>query len=120
MNLVAEWKIDIETTSEANSREHWGAKYKRHQKQRNWIDYFFLKETPTLRLPCHIQMIRISKGKLDFDNLVCSMKYVRDSIANNIIPGLAPGRADDDERITWEYLQEKGKKIYLLLRMYNI
>jgi hypothetical protein len=30
-------------------------------------------------------------------------------IADQILPGLAAGRADGDKRMTWEYAQEKGK-----------
>jgi len=59
-------------------------------------------------LPCTVHLIRIGR-KLDSDNLQGAFKYIRDAIAELLVPGLATGRADDDERITWEYAQEKGK-----------
>ncbi len=40
-----------------------------------------------------------------------AFKYVADAIADQLIPGLRPGMADDDPRITWEYAQEKAKKL---------
>ncbi len=54
-------------------------------------------------------MVRISPRRLDFDNLVGSLKWVRDALAESLISGLAPGRADEDQRIKWDYGQEKGK-----------
>lgn len=61
-------------------------------------------------LPCHVKMIRIAPRFLDKDeNLPMAFKYLKDAIADYFIPGLQPGRADDDDRITWEYGQEKGK-----------
>jgi hypothetical protein len=47
---------------------------------------------------------------MDFDNLVPSFKFIRDEIANALIPGLLPGRADDDARLSWGYDQQVDKK----------
>lgn len=55
-------------------------------------------------------MTRIGKRKMDFDNLVSSLKYVRDAIADFIFPGLPPGRADDHPLLFWEYRQKIDKK----------
>jgi hypothetical protein len=47
---------------------------------------------------------RVAPGNgLDSDNLPVSMKHVRDGIAD------AMGVDDRDERVTWEYAQERGK-----------
>lgn len=67
-------------------------------------------------LPCQVTLIRVSPRPMDLDNFVTSMKYIKDKIAELIIPGLAKGQADDEKRgITWRYKQEKGKpKIYAI------
>lgn len=54
-------------------------------------------------------MTRIAPRKLDDDNLPVSMKWIRDEIANMLIPGKALGQADSDHGIKWTYAQEKGK-----------
>jgi hypothetical protein len=103
--------------SEANrSNEHWTKKSKRHQTQKlliNAFTSFIFAAKFDGELPFHIKMIRIAPRSLDFDNLVSSFKWIRDELANSILlrfTGIqyAAGRADGDERLIWEYLQEKG------------
>ena len=53
-------------------------------------------------------MIRVAPRKIDSDNLQFSMKSIRDTIADILIPGKNRGMADSDERITWQYDQRKG------------
>ncbi len=61
-------------------------------------------------LPCFVKMVRIAPRELDEEeNLRMSFKYIKDYIADFLIPGLARGRADGDKRIKWDYGQEKGK-----------
>jgi hypothetical protein len=69
-------------------------------------------------LPCHIVLTRIGKKKLDSDNLPMSMKWVRDAVADQLIPGLLPGRADDDSRITWDYAQEIAKEYAVRIEIF--
>ena len=66
-------------------------------------------EQRSVALPCRICLTRIGLRPLDFDNLVYSFKYIRDEVADLIIPGLARGRADGDKRIEWDYKQEIGQ-----------
>jgi hypothetical protein len=54
---------------------------------------------------------------MDFDNLVGSFKWIRDTLAEILVPNLAKGRADDDPRITWVYLQEKSKSIGVRIKI---
>jgi len=57
-----------------------------------------------------IKLIRISPRKLDEDdNLPTAFKWVKDAIADILIPGKAAGRADDSPLFKWKYDQEKGK-----------
>ncbi len=104
-----EWHLDIKTISEANSSEHWSAKHKRHRLQKKKIMWHWLIEKPEMKLPCKIKLSRVAPRLLDDDNLLSSMKFLRDALADRIHPGLAPGRADDDKRITWLYFQEQGE-----------
>lgn len=95
--------------SEANLSEHYMVKSNRHRKQKKRAAMYFLPHKNRVELPISIRMVRISPRTLDFDNLVYSLKWVRDSLAASLIGGLAPGRADEDPRLTWDYAQEKGK-----------
>ena len=45
---------------------------------------------------------------MDDDNLQNALKSIRDSIADLILPGMAKGQADGDDRIQWRYDQIKG------------
>ena len=105
--MLKEIVIPIRTVSESNMREHWSAKHRRHKKQKG-IVLMYLRHNGEIQLPCTVKMIRRSKRMLDDDNLIGSMKAVRDAIADFIIPGLAPGRADDNKTIRWQYDQVKG------------
>jgi hypothetical protein len=108
---IVNWHLPIKTASEANSSEHWAVKAKRHKIQKKWIKAIFLKERPHISLPACIKLTRITPRSLDKDeNLPMAFKYIKDYIADQIIPGLAPGRADDSKELTWEYDQEKGNQ----------
>jgi hypothetical protein len=87
----------------------------RHKTQKKWITIAFHQDKPIITLPCYVKLTRVAPRHLDGDNLQVAMKWLRDSIADHIIPGLAVGRADGDERIIWQYDQEKG-----LTRQYGV
>ncbi len=111
MEKIIDWKIPLKICNEANSSEHWTKKSKRHKDQKKQISIIWMiKKPPEIPLPCHVILTRIAPRKLDVnDNLPISFKWVYDSICEHIIPGLAIGRADGDDRITVGYKQEKGK-----------
>lgn len=100
-------KIEIPIKIQSiNIKSHWAKSYIKNKKAQAAILYFI---TPHNRppLPCLVTLTRIAPREFDYDNLVSSFKNTRDTIADWLIPGLAPGRADGDKRITWEYKQEK-------------
>lgn len=104
------WQLKIKTVSEANSSEFWRKKHVRHSWQKECIGVWGKKNNiKDTELPCTIKLTRLSPGiGLDEDeNLRMSFKYIKDYIADVILPGQAPGRADGDKRIKWEYAQEK-------------
>ena len=98
--------LPIYIASEANSREHWHEKAKRHHNQKDWIKVAMLHEE--LRLPCQVKMTRLAPSTLDSDNLITAFKYVRDYIAAEITKDFRPGRADSTSKIKWCYSQEKS------------
>jgi hypothetical protein len=111
--------ISALTVSESNrSNEHWLKKGKRHNLQKLLIKSYMMKHVHEINiLPCLITMTRIAPRTLDSDNLVSSFKWFRDAIAEHFFPDLAIGRADDNERLTWEYAQEKGEPKQYAIRI---
>lgn len=93
--------------SEANTSEHWTKKRKRIAAQHKVVFFSLAEKKPSgsIELPCEVIMTRYGSKLYDDDNLIAAMKHVRDSIANYINPGLAPGQADNDKRIKWTCLQ---------------
>lgn len=65
-------------------------------------------EFKNLALPCKIVLTRIAPRKFDYDNLVASFKFMTDTLADFLIPGLAKGRADGDKRLEFTYDQIYG------------
>ena len=107
---MASWTLPIKTVSEANmGGEHWSKKHKRHKTQKTIIRLWgSANKIVATTIPATIRLTRLAPRKLDYDNLVSSFKPIRDYVADIIFPGLAAGRADSDERLTWEYDQEKS------------
>lgn len=63
---------------------------------------FLVKKTLLITI-CYVR-----PRKLDYDNLISSLKHTIDSVADNIIPGQAFGRADGDPRLKFEFTQKAG------------
>ncbi len=116
MRKYLEWNIPIHTISEANVSQHWTKKKKRHDIQKRWVWVFFQREGHFIPLPCHIKLIRVGKKLLDDDNLPVSMKHIRDCIADNIFPGLPPGKADGRKELSWSYDQQIGKEYAVIVQ----
>ena len=109
MGLILDRILPIKTVSEANSSEHWAVKGKRHKLQKRWIKLSLNLYRLKIPLPCKIKLTRIAPRKLDEgDNLPTAFKYIRDALSELITGETIAGRSDNDERISWEYSQEKG------------
>ncbi len=102
-------EIPLVVISELNVREHWRKGHLRHKGQKFLVANALKNENIPQMTPVNITMTRIGKKKLDSDNLQGAFKYVRDAIAEYFFPGLAAGRADDNEDLTWRYAQEIGE-----------
>lgn len=101
--------IPLETISEFNVQEHWTRSYKRHRRQKQIIS-LSLRNATSKQLPVNILLTRHSPRNLDGDNLQGSLKYIRDAVAEHFVENKAPGRADDDPRISWDYSQTKSSE----------
>ena len=104
------WYIPVRLIS-PNTKEHWSKPYKR-KKDISWMLHnLYHTTTPKPEIPAIVYLERqIKKGGrqrfFDSDNLIFAFKQIRDIIADILRPGLAPGRADDDEDlIKWQYSQ---------------
>lgn len=110
MGKTTIFQIPLKIQSEANCSEHWVKKKKRHDTQKWVVKKVWLDNGFNFNLPIEITLIRVSPRCLDQeDNLPMSFKWIKDSIADCIIPGKAPGRADDCKQITWKFDQKRGK-----------
>ena len=109
MRKVFDKQFYLLTKSEANSSEHWRIKSMRHKTQARVVWYEMISCKVAIIPPCIVKITRISPRTLDDDNLRGALKWIRDAIADHIHPNLAPGRADNDKNITWQYEQERGK-----------
>ena len=104
--------IPIRTQSDANLREHWAAKAKRVQIQREAVAWCWLalplagrwNVKNQLAAGLVITLTRIASRDLDDDNLVRSMKAVRDEIAKQL------GIDDRSMLVKWQYAQERGNQ----------
>lgn len=101
----------------ANTSQHWSKK----RDIKNILQWkFYHPNTMALKqiqLPVVAKIIRISPKTQDYDNFVYNCKCVRDFIADCLIPGKAPGQADNSKNILWEYIQEKGQSKQYALRI---
>lgn len=110
-------EIPIKIESVANKREHWSKKYAREKAQKLAVKLNLINVLKKeLGLPVLIKLTRVAPRALDYDNLVSAMKHIVDCIADMIKPGLAAGRADGSDDMSFTYNQKKGKaKEYKLL-----
>jgi hypothetical protein len=100
--------VPLRLVSESNSSEHWLKKAKRHTQQQWLVKAALNKHDLTKCLPCTVKLVRLSPRKFDSDNLQGAFKWIRDQVADCLIPGKKKGMADNDSRITWLYDQERS------------
>ena len=102
-----------------NVSEHWRVKHKRN-KLHAMLIRSELSKVAKPALPCSVTLTRRGVGQMDADNCIYACKPARDTIADWLLPGLAAGRADGDERITWHYKQEQGYPYALIIEINSI
>lgn len=109
--MSEDWDTPVTVTlplylpSVANLREHFRKRAKRaaeHRAIARMILSSSLDGTPPL--PVQITLTRCGPRKLDSDNLASSFKAVRDGVADWLVLD------DGDERIEWDYEQERAER----------
>ena len=100
--------LPIRTVSEANCSDPWIIKAKRHAKQKRLV-YLLVPSIPLKDQKATVKLTRLSPRQMDLDNMMMSLKWITDGICERLVPGLAPGRADGDKRITLLYDQQPSK-----------
>jgi hypothetical protein len=103
--------------TEGNRHDHWTKLRKRNQARVMWLKTHSWESVRLIKLPCVVIFTRIAPRHLDFVNLCTSCKHFQDFIADLLIPGLQPGRADADSRIVWRFEQIKGAVRYYALKV---
>ncbi len=102
-------KLPIRLKSSANISEHWAVKLKRQKKEKLLVK--FALNAIDLSQVTQIKLIRHAPRQLDDDNLAYAFKHIRDCVADLIIPGLAPGRADS--RLSFLCSQERSRTYFI-------
>lgn len=96
-------EIPMRIVSVQNERSHWAAAASRRKCEREAVGWS-LKTISRPSLPVTVKLTRIAPRPLDsHDNLRHGFKAPVDAIASWL------GVMDNDERVAWEYAQERGK-----------
>ncbi len=108
--VVGRFKIMGYKFLSPNQKKHWAEEYKNNS-LKNTIVKMYLNNLDLFENdeePIDICMTRVAPKRFDEDNFIFSCKALRDCIADHLLPGLAPGRADGDEKLKFVYDQRKG------------
>ena len=104
---VVTFRLPLVVASITNRREHWSARHRRARAERDCARLLtppqcrkWLEAPGVTPVTIHVSMYRVSERRLDDDNLVGSMKSVRDGVADALRL-----RNDADPRVTWIYGQ---------------
>ena len=113
-SLKCEMFLTLELKKKKSSG-HWSQRYLRDKKNDEKIRWNWLALDKKPKPPCTVTLERIynwhaNQKDYDYDNLVTAFKGIRDTVADLLIPGLAPGQADHYSRgIRFLYLQTRGE-----------
>ena len=100
--------VPIDPRGGLNAREHWRQRDRRVRGERNAVAAYAplpwqWRELRKEAERFNVTLTRVAPRKLDDDNWVGRAKGVRDEVARLL------GIDDGDERLTWQYRQERGK-----------
>ena len=112
------WKFSMEMPlrihSEQSTAGQWMIKSRIHRQQKKTVISWLTYETMRMRLqipqgwPLLFKLTRLGKRKMDSDNLVICMKWIRDALADYFFPHLSKAVRDEHDLVSWEYSQEIG------------
>jgi hypothetical protein len=119
---MIEWILPLQIQS-PNIREHWTKGYKRNNDNKRILAAHWALESHKPTVPCVVSFHRLYNPSLHQkrmdaeENLRMAFKGIKDTIADLLIPGMAPGQADEGHGITWHYDQvtatKKGVRIII-------
>lgn len=112
--------VPLSDLKEANLRESPWKASKRHKRHQDILKWEWLARKPAISLPCKVVFIRQSSRKMDDDNLPYCFKWLRDAVADLLIPGLKRGQADASPLLRFEYKQIIGKPQGFYLQIYQM
>ncbi len=108
--------VPIETTStNSKLRVHWRVNRASTKREREGV-MLMLRSAGVRQLGPEeravVQLERVSRGRLDSDNLQGALKAVRDEVAKQL------GVDDGSDRVIYEYSQTKGTKplVHIVIR----
>ena len=117
---MIELDLNLEIQSPNQAANHWGKRHTMNIRNRNLLAKLWLTIQPKPQLPCIVVIKRLfcSKQKqYDFVNFVAACKGIQDIIADLLIPGLKPGRADSSPDIIWDFQQERSHKSTFIIKI---
>lgn len=108
---VKEVSIEMTLPSLANKRMKWQKLVRIKNEQKERVARALKLVEPLPPFPVAVTVTRVGPRPMDYDNLVSSIKYVRDQVAE------AVGVDDGDPGYQWTYRQELGKKYLVTIRI---
>lgn len=104
--LTVDIDIRLKTPNALSNEHHYARATRRKREQETTLKAFAPYEPPTFddNTKLTITLTRLGPVPLDSDNLAYSFKAVRDAIAKWL------GIDDNDQRLTWDYRQEKVRE----------
>lgn len=120
---MIELDINLEIQSPNAAANHWGKRHTMNIRNRNLLGKIWLTVQPKPQVPCVVFIKRLfcSKQKeYDFVNYVAACKGIQDILADLLIPGLKPGRADSSKDIHWDFQQERSNRSTFLIKIHGL
>lgn len=104
---VVRVELPLRTVSEANVRDRWRTRARRAANHRGTVAKALRPRTGVLPEGeiVDVELVRVSAGTLDDDNLRSALKAVRDGVADAL--GL---KSDADSRVRWSYSQQRCER----------
>lgn len=93
-----------------NVRCHWGVRHRLNKRHAAALAVLARHGRPDINGGLAVTLTRVGGKTMDGDNLAGAFKKCRDEVAAWLIPGLPPGKADGDPRLTFQYSQRPRRR----------
>ena len=107
-NAFVDIKIPMRLKS-VNIQECWQKRHARSKNERFYVNMTLKPRASCISLPVEVLIVRYASKKMDSDNFIAACKYLKDEIANILVPTNRSGSTDEDSRISWKYMQKNGE-----------